>query len=172
MQQLPYSISALRQAHDKALLRDWKRRWIDSPEYARIAHIDKSLPFTRFLRHTKDMNLRRPQYNVLVQIRIGHIGLNAHLHKKKLVDSPNCPSCATRGESARETLRHFLFDCPSYRAERVVLTRALGRDARNLEAIFHERKGMYALLRYVGRTQRLQQIFGDVSNFRDDDTEQ
>ncbi|KAL1728304.1 hypothetical protein EV714DRAFT_215422 [Schizophyllum commune] len=108
------------------------------------------------------MDLRRSQYNVLVQIRIGHIGLNAHLHKKKLVDSPNCPSCMARGDATRETLRHFLFECPSYRAERVVLTQALGRDARNLEAIFHERKGMYALLRYVGRTRRENLVIASV----------
>ncbi|KAL1740748.1 hypothetical protein HDZ31DRAFT_46902 [Schizophyllum fasciatum] len=117
------------------------------------------------------MKLRRPQYSLLVQIRIGHIGLNAHLHKKKLVDSPNCPSCEARGAPARETLRHFLFDCPTYRRERTVMTRALGRNARNLEAIFRDKKGIYALLRYVGRTKRLQQTFGDVATFRDTDPE-
>ncbi|KAL1739248.1 hypothetical protein HDZ31DRAFT_25388, partial [Schizophyllum fasciatum] len=161
-QPLPFSLSAMRQAHDQTLLRQWKASWEGSSSQARIAHIDKSLPFTRFIRHSRDMNLRRPQYSLLVQIRIGHIGLNAHLHKMKLVDSPNCPSCQERGILARETLRHFLFDCPTYRSDRTVMTRALGRNARNLEAIFHDKKGIYALLRYVGRTRRLQHTFGDV----------
>ncbi|KAI4293673.1 hypothetical protein K525DRAFT_214343, partial [Schizophyllum commune Loenen D] len=65
-----------------------------------------------------------------------------------------------------ETVHHFLFECPSYNAQRFELRRTMGRDARDQRALYGTKKGIIALLRYIASTRRLAHVFGDVSAFR------
>lgn len=43
----------------------------------------------------------------LTKLRIGHVGLNAHLHRLRLVDSPRCKWCLYQDE----TIKHYLLEC-------------------------------------------------------------
>ncbi|KAL1746881.1 hypothetical protein HDZ31DRAFT_61821 [Schizophyllum fasciatum] len=163
---LPYSISALKQKHNKDLRNKWKERWNSSPRHARIHVYEPAFPFTKFTKIAR--GLKRNQHNVVVQLRINHIPLRAYLHKVRKADTADCPSCATHGRHVSETTHHFLFDCPAYRTQRQGLTNMLGRHARNFRTLLGTKGGIIALLRYIAHTKRLTNIYGDVASFRPD----
>jgi len=141
----------------------WLEQWQDSPRRTRMELVDKTFPFKEFERIRN--GLTRAQSSLLLQIRSGHIPLNAHLFRLQCVDSDKCQACATRRGviPTKETVAHFLFECPAYRYERHDLDRALGRHSSNLESILADDKRTRQLLRYVGRTGRLKKPFGDVA---------
>ena len=58
----------------------------------------------------------RQRSTIIFRLRSGHCRLNAHLHKIKIIESPNCPHCARP-----ETVEHFLLACPKYDPERTPL---------------------------------------------------
>ena len=124
------------------------------------------------IRSPPSKGLRRNQHNAVIQLRIGHIPLQAYLHKIKKADSEDCPACLSHGRHTAETVHHYLFDCPAYRAQRERVSRALGRDARNKHILLGTKKGLVAILRYMADTKRFTNIFGDVSAFRQDYTEE
>jgi len=108
--------------------------------------------------------LTRAQYSVLIQIKSGHIALNAPLYRMKKVENPRCENCWTRhGDAIPETVRHFLFECPEYNAARAQLDTQMGRDSRSLGALLASEKGTRSLLKYIGCTKRLRAIFGNVT---------
>ena len=57
---------------------------------------------------------------VVTRLRLGHCGLRDHLHRLKLVSSPNCISC-----SVPETPEHFLLQCQRFNQFRCTLRTAL-----------------------------------------------
>lgn len=57
----------------------------------------------------------------LTRLRIGHTGLNSHLHRLNLKDSPFCPWCP----NAEDTISHFLFQCPRFHSHRTILSHRL-----------------------------------------------
>jgi len=162
-QPLPLSTTAEKQAYVKELDSMWQEQWQDSPRRPRMELIDKSFPFNKFRKMQND--LTRAQSSLLLQLRSGHIPLNAHLFKLNCSDTDKCLACITRRgvTPAKETVTHFLFNCPAYRYERHELDRALGRLNRNLEAILDNRKLTQELLRYIGRTKRLKRTFGNLA---------
>ncbi|KAJ7302012.1 hypothetical protein DFH08DRAFT_643477, partial [Mycena albidolilacea] len=64
---------------------DWSRL----PQHTRISTFDDANP-SKALEKIYE-GLSRPQCSVLTQLRTGHIGLNAYLHRFKLAPSPLCP---------------------------------------------------------------------------------
>ena len=121
--------------------------------HTRMVRIDKSFPFTKFrmILH----GLSRAQSSLLIQIRSGHIPLNAHLYRLNCIDTDKCQACATRQGIAptKEAVIRFLFDCLAYQNERHYLDAALGRLSRNLEHIMSGQESIRELLRYIGRTK-------------------
>ena len=53
----------------------------------------------------------------LTRLRLGHIRLNAHLHRLRLSPDPNCPWC----RSVPDTIDHLLLQCPRFHSQRVLL---------------------------------------------------
>ena len=127
-----------------------------SPRHPKLAKIDPSLPSKKFQKLIA--NLARTQASLLTQFRVGHIPLNAYLHRITKIDSPQCTHC----DSAGETTHHFLFDCPAWRHERWLMGQALGRDAKSLRHILNSKHGAGELMKFVGRTGRLKASHGDV----------
>jgi hypothetical protein len=72
-----------------------------SPRHARIFTFDDATPSKAL--ETMYVGLSRPQCSVLAQLRTGHIGFNAYLHRFKLVPSPLCSHC-----NAPESVPHLL----------------------------------------------------------------
>jgi hypothetical protein len=103
--------------------------------------------------------LGRAQASTLIQLRSGHVPLAKHLFRISKASSPICPSC----QSDEESVHHFLFDCPSWRHERWAMGRALGSKAKSADHVLNSRKGVEALLKFVGSTGRLKRPAGDIS---------
>ncbi|KAJ7620789.1 hypothetical protein B0H17DRAFT_898342, partial [Mycena rosella] len=57
--------------------------------------------------------LGHPQCSILIQLRIGHIGLNPYLFRFHLAPSPSCARC-----NVPESVHHFLFQYSSHHAHR------------------------------------------------------
>ena len=168
-QSLPYSATAEKQAYVTEINAMWEEQWQSSLRRARMEHIDKSFPFKNFRKIQS--GLTWAQSSLLLQIRSGHIPLNVHLLKLKCTNTDKCQACFSRQGTlpARETITHFLFECPAYSYERHDLDEALGRHSRDLESILASRKRTRELLRFVSRTGRLKRSFGDLAQRVDDE---
>ncbi|KAJ4477303.1 hypothetical protein J3R30DRAFT_3484401 [Lentinula aciculospora] len=105
---------------------------------------------------------KRKQTSILFQLRTGHVSLKAHLHRLRKVDSPECPHCERLGRNERETVKHYILECPAYRRERFRLRQKLGRQARSIQHILSNGKAIPHLLRYIGGTERFQRVIGDL----------
>jgi len=155
---LPYNLAACRQDYDKALQRRWETAWHKSPRHRRLAKIDASFPLKSFFKISA--TLSRSQYSLIVQIRTGHFPLMKYLHRINRADTPNCPNCVH--PPAEETVHHYLFECPAYINERWAMTLKLGRNAKSMEYIMNNKDALHELLKYMGKTKRLKELFGDV----------
>ncbi|KAF5322573.1 hypothetical protein D9619_001116 [Psilocybe cf. subviscida] len=149
-QPLPYSKSALVQAAKAEAKQKWKEKWQKSDRRPRLEEIDEEFPCKTYMRVCR--LLPRHQASRLIQLRTGHIPLNDYLHKRKLAQTNKCKKCRS---GQRETLQHFLFECPAYRKQRVIMDRA-HKDARhNLKSILKDVRYTTAVLQYIDQTGRL-----------------
>ena len=57
---------------------------------------------------------------VSARFRIGHFGLNSHMNRFEMRESPECEFCG-----ANETIEHFLFECEQYNMNRNEMRSAL-----------------------------------------------
>jgi hypothetical protein len=108
---LPVSKAAAITAGGAALKERWIAEWSTSPRRQRLSLLGDTTPIPRMYDY-----LSRPQCSVLTQLRTGHIGLNAYLHRFAIALSSQCPLCATP-----ETVPHFLLLCPAFRRQRLEL---------------------------------------------------
>jgi hypothetical protein len=160
---IPHSVSALKQDHRKALQQKWLERWKTSPRYAKIVRFDKQLPMKTF---TKIRNsLTRAQASLLFQLRTERIPLNKYLHRIKRSDTDKCPACMQNSnQQVAETVKHFLFECPTYRQQRHTMEVKLGRNSRDLKTILQNEKHTKLLIQYVARTGRLKHSLGNLED--------
>ena len=56
------------------------------------------------------------------RLRLGHVGLNQHLHRFNMAESPLCSTCGVP-----ETIPHFLMACSNYSAPRARLMMVLNK---------------------------------------------
>lgn len=100
--------------------------------------------------------MTRDQASKLMQIRSGHIPLNAYLFRISKTDSPFCSAChVDQGEETpQETVTHFLFECKAHDEQRTRLAKKIGRANLNLKNIMQDEKRMRALANFVTKTGR------------------
>ncbi|KAJ7828638.1 hypothetical protein B0H13DRAFT_2437275 [Mycena leptocephala] len=89
---LPVSRAAVIAAGAKEFAAQWREEWSKSPRHTRISTFDDATP-SKALEKMYE-GLSRPQCSVLTQLRTGHIGLNAYLHRFKLAPSPSALTAA------------------------------------------------------------------------------
>ena len=154
---LPASLAAVKQQIGCFTKKETIEWWRRSKRYKRIKAIDPSFPSSRFINATKELN--RNQISVLTQTRTGHIPLNAHLHRIKKSDSPNCAHCP----NLIEDVPHFLFHCNKYATHRQKLILAAERKAFNTQHILSDPAAIRHTLNFINSTGRLKHIFGDIS---------
>jgi len=158
---LPDSKSAARQQLNAKAKRQYVTAFQKSPRYNKIARIDPSTPSSRFRKDTTKLPKRHA--SILVQLRTGHVPLQAYLHRFKKAESPTCPGCG--GED--ETVEHYLRRCPMYAAQRRRLRRDIGEE-REVDVDILGRRDLYpALFRYIWRTERFRESHGELEPIND-----
>lgn len=82
--------------------------------------------------------------------------LNQHLHRITKADSDQCSRC----EQARETVAHFILDCPEYEEARAHMNFKLGPPASTLRYLLTDAKSMKPLFRFIHDTRRFAASYG------------
>jgi hypothetical protein len=88
---VPTSASALKQENMDCLKRRWKANWLESPRWRSFEHIDLEFPFEKYRAQLN--SIMQGQASKLMQIRSGHILLNAYLFKIGKANLPHCRTC-------------------------------------------------------------------------------
>ncbi|PPQ99975.1 hypothetical protein CVT24_009556 [Panaeolus cyanescens] len=146
---LPTSISALRQILKRETGVKSEEIWRQSPRWERFANFEDNYSFRNF--HDIADSIDRHKATLLVKIRTDHFPLNAYLHKRKIIPSNACTSC---NEGSRESLRHYLWECPKFASQRTKLREVTSGSGDSLELILKNRAHTEALLDYVVNTKR------------------
>ncbi|CDO73528.1 hypothetical protein BN946_scf185013.g163 [Trametes cinnabarina] len=155
---LPLSVSKARQTFKAALERRAKERWQTSVRGTRMAEIDPNLPSKQF--DELICSLPRRHANLLLQLRIGHVPLQAYFARIGKAASATCPTC---GEGP-ETVQHYLLLCPTYALHRAVHFVSLGFSGRNLATLLRNEDALRPLFAYVNATGRLRRVFGELAD--------
>ena len=146
--------------HTISLQQEWATQWDGSPRKERMSAIDPNFPFDKYRAN------QWAQCSLLFQLQSNHLPLNAYLHRIKKSENKFCLNCWNLlNYKVKETVTHFLFECPSYEDERHTLDRKLGWLSRDLRAVLSEKEPIRELLRFIGRTKRVKTTLGDVSQF-------
>lgn len=153
---IPASKSALKQAYQEQIKVRNKLSFSKSPRYAAMCRIDASLPSDKYRKLVR--TLPRKHASILTQLRTGHAPLNKHLHRLKCAESPMCPNC----EKEVETVAHYLILCPALECHRWELQSHLNQDAKSLAVLLNRPDAMKPLFRYIHRTGRFHEQFGDL----------
>ncbi|KAK6972214.1 hypothetical protein R3P38DRAFT_2418296, partial [Favolaschia claudopus] len=144
--QLPASAAALRAQEKTSMRGRWSKQWADSRRGVKQRRFDTRPPGRTVLRFYKDRS--RQSASIITQLRTGHIGLNAFLHRIHAVDSPNCPRCGTP-----ETVSHFLLSCPRFRDARHILRTTLKKPL-SLRLLLGSPAHTSSLLQFIQSTKR------------------
>ncbi|THU94332.1 hypothetical protein K435DRAFT_600149, partial [Dendrothele bispora CBS 962.96] len=104
------SLSALRQREKERIAKEWETGFTESPRYKKLKELDSKGFKSKFYDLSKD--LYKNQTTTLIQLRTGHIQLNAHLNKIKKSPTENCRNCETKGLTRKEDVKHLLYNCP------------------------------------------------------------
>ena len=154
---LPTSASALKQDFSSTLKEKWAAEWATSPRKPRMAQFGDEFPFSTFLKRL--YTLTRKQSSLLLQIRCGHFPLNAYLHRVNKSETERCHACADEWEGLppRETINHYLFDCPAHNEARNELIDKIGIDNFHLPEIMSDTNRMKLLTTFINRSRRFRE---------------
>ncbi|KAF5340335.1 hypothetical protein D9611_007948 [Ephemerocybe angulata] len=147
---LPISKSALQQGMKRAMKDSWTTQWRTSPRAKVLDEFDTEIPCKTFRELTS--KLPRYQASLLMQLRTRHLPLNEYLHIRELSPTDKCQKC--RG-NRRETISHFLNECPAYHAQRRQLHDELGERRHDMKKVMKSKSDLKALATYMASTGRL-----------------
>ena len=91
-------------------------------------------------------------------MRIGHIPLQAHLHRIGKVDSLTCPKC----HKVDETVHHYLTMCMAYVAQRGYMESHLRRMAKSASTLLTNLKAFPQLFKFIHNTKCFCSSAGDT----------
>jgi ribonuclease HI len=154
---LPRSRAAAQRALQEGLKKRAERVWKTSPRYGKLKEADETIPSKKFLRLTE--GLPRKKASILIQLRTGHVPLQAHLYRIKKADSPICAQCKT----GHETVHHYLMVCRAFTEQRRRMQRDGGREASIMAKLMSKEKLIPVLFRYIAQTKRFAITFGDIN---------
>lgn len=93
---------------NKCFTEHWRKNWkcsvILSNKGKFLSNLQKNIPNNSWI----TMKSRRIE-TAIARLRIGHVGVNSHLHRFEMRDSPLCAHCVIP-----ETVEHFIMRCPKY----------------------------------------------------------
>ena len=117
--QFPLDKTEIKIKIKEKMMNTWNQRYEteinDDLHLGKIKRDIKNWPWAR--------NKCRRTEAALCRLRIGHVGLNKHLNRFELSNTPLCQRCNTD-----ETTDHFLLHCQNHRAERRKMIRSLQKE--------------------------------------------
>jgi hypothetical protein len=125
----------------------WRKIWAVSPHYPHMKKIDASLPSWRTYKMLASLSQRAT--SILMQLRMGHVGLNVFLRKISTVDSALCLRCCTP-----ESVAHFLLHCRCFDKERNELKWSIGKAACSLPRLLSMPKNILHTVKYIESSRR------------------
>ena len=87
----------------------------------------------------------------ITQLRTGHCGLNHYLHRFHISDTPHCECGA-----GKETVEHFLLQCPRYIKQREPLRKEVGMRNMRVDKLLGDLKLVKHTMEYIKSTNRLE----------------
>ena len=151
---LGYSRSAMRQAHNEKIKRQWVKSWTGSPRYQRSRYQDLLTPYSqKYLKYISSNDISRKTASLIFQLRVGHAPINQYLHRFQKIESPSCPACG----HPKETVEHFLIQCPKYAHERWPLLQNSRSGHPKISKILSSPKLLLPLANYIEATGRFEQ---------------
>ena len=126
-----------------------------------MSQIDNNFPFNGFRKQT--YKLSRLQAILMVQIRCSPIPFNIYLHRINRSDTKPCQLCFKAEDNLQncETVKHYLFKCPSLSQEREDLVTKIVWSHLNIRNIIcniiHNTDYMFALATFINRTGRFKE---------------
>ncbi|KAF8595484.1 hypothetical protein BDV93DRAFT_393603, partial [Ceratobasidium sp. AG-I] len=86
----------------------------------------------------------------LIQLRSGHILLNAYLRCFQKSETATCPTCHERAEM----VVHYLMHCPAHEHLRDICNTAFPAAANLLSTLLTSKKAIPHLIEYIQATER------------------
>jgi len=141
--EMPCSRSAACQGHRK-MVNDKAKKWFKhSPRCQRLQGIDPSMPSPRFRRDTQGLECWKA--SLLVQLRTGHVLLQAHLCRIGKVELPACLKC----NKVDEMVSHYLTTCTAFAIQRGCMERHLRRATKSVSTLLMNLKAFPCLFKYI-----------------------
>ncbi|KAK6972148.1 hypothetical protein R3P38DRAFT_3336080 [Favolaschia claudopus] len=125
--------AALRAQEKTSMRGRWSKQWADSRRGVKQRRFDTRPPGRTVLRFYKDRS--RQSASIITQLRTGHIGLNAFLHR------------------IHATVSHFLLSCPRFRDARHILRTTLKKPL-SLRLLLGSPAHTSSLLQFIQSTKR------------------
>ena len=128
----------------------WNRQWIENT---------KTSKHLRRITSKQGIQLGSKLYNSIsgrktcaqvAQLRTGHCGLNKYLHRFGKRYSPYC-SCGY----AKETVEHFILECPNYKVQRKELRKMVGIWKMRIDKLLGDIELLKYTMEYVRTTKRM-----------------
>ena len=124
----------------------WKNRWEKSEKGRAIA-----IYYPQPIRKALDLYKNRPKpfSSMLIQLRTTKIGLNSFLKNARVPGIEALCEC----QEEEETIEHFLFKCPRWKEQRVILN-----GLKTVRETLRERKNSEKAVKFLLATRRLEQF--------------
>ena len=104
------------------------------------------------------VGLSRGQASIIMQLQASHVPLGKHLFHINKADTVTCPSC----QQNKESVHHYLFDCPMWQHEQWHMGQSLGRKAKSVDCVLNTPKGIKEVIRFVDCMGRFTSTFGEI----------
>jgi ribonuclease HI len=153
--ELPTNKAAAKQRFSKEVKEVRAERWKQHTEGRFIAKTAPELPSKKHC--AKLGELTRKGASIWTQLKTGHVGLNKHLHRIKVVESPKCARCKIYNES----VEHYLLHCKAYKRERITMKRSTKGGTKDIGRLLGNQRNAKAVVDYVIETGRLKWVKKD-----------
>src|SRR6266550_2710533 len=146
---LPISKAAAKQQFNSKLHESVLDAWRISPHAKKLKGIISNAGGKKYRKVI--VKVDRCTGSLWTQLKTGHIGLNAHLHRIKISETAACTACKQYNETVDHVLRH----CRAYDEPRLQLRRHVRRDMTDLRKLLGNDNNITYVTAFVRKTKRL-----------------
>ena len=129
----------------------WNRQWTEDTKTSKHLRRISSKQGTQLGPKLYNSISGRNTCAQIVQLRTGHCGLNKYLHRFGKRYSPYC-SCGY----AKETVEHFILDCPNYKVQRKELKKMVGMWKMRIDRLLGDITLIPHTVEYIKATKRME----------------